>query len=122
VALVEAAISGNPKFFLGTDSAPHSIINKECSCGCAGIFTSHIAVKLYAEAFDKVNKIHMLEGFCSIFGANFYGLPVNKEKIKLKKPYNGKLIKKTYKFGNDLLKPLRGGEYISWIIDGIDYE
>ncbi len=120
-SLIEAATSGNPKFFLGTDSAPHSIIKKECPCGCAGIFTSHIAIELYAEVFDKVNKIHMLEGFSSIFGANFYEIPVNEKKIKLRKLNKGILIKEKYKFGNNLLKPLRGGEYIQWIIEGINY-
>ena len=120
-SLIEAATSGNPKFFLGTDSAPHSVENKECSCGCAGIFTSHIALELYAEAFDKVNKIQMLEGFSSIFGAKFYGLPINKEKIKLKKINNGIYINEKYKFGNNFLKPLRGGEHINWIIQDIEY-
>jgi dihydroorotase len=120
-SLIEAATSGNPKFFLGTDSAPHSVNKKECSCGCAGIFTSHIAIELYAEAFDKVNKIHMLERFTSVFGANFYGIPINEKKIKLRKLINGILIKEKYKFGNDLLKPLRGGEYIKWIIEGVNY-
>ena len=120
-SLIEAATSGNPKFFLGTDSAPHSINKKECPCGCAGIFTSHIAIELYAEVFDEENKIHMLEDFSSIFGANFYGLPINEKKIKLKKLKEGILIKEKYKFGNDLLKPLRGGEYINWVIDGVDY-
>lgn len=120
-ALIDAATSGNPKFFLGTDSAPHSITNKECSCGCAGIFTSHIGIELYAEAFDNVGKIDMLEGFSSVYGAKFYGLPINKEKIKLKKSTNGILINDKYKFGNNFLKPLRGGEKIKWYIDKLNY-
>ena len=119
-ALIDAATSGNPKFFLGTDSAPHIICNKESACGCAGIFTGHAAIELYAEAFDKVNKLHMLEGFSSIFGANFYNLPLNKQTIKLKKLKNG--IKEEYKFGQYSMKPLRGGEYIEWIIDGLIYD
>ena len=119
-ALIDAATSGNPKFFLGTDSAPHIICNKESACGCAGIFTGHAAIELYAEAFDKVNKLHMLEGFSSIFGANFYNLPLNKQTIKLKKLKNG--IKEEYKFGQYSMKPLRGGEYIEWSIDGLIYD
>ena len=99
----------------------HIQLIKECACGCAGIFTSHIAIELYAEVFEKENKIHLLEGFSSIFGANFYGLPINEKKIKLKKLKQGILIKERYKFGNHLLKPLRGGEYINWVIDGVDY-
>jgi len=119
-ALIDAATSGNPKFFLGTDSAPHIICNKESACGCAGIFTGHAAIELYAEVFDKVNKLHMLEGFSSIFGANFYNLPLNKQTIKLKKLKNG--IKEEYKFGQYSMKPLRGGEYIEWSIDGLIYD
>ena len=119
-ALIDAATSGNPKFFLGTDSAPHIICNKESACGCAGIFTGHAAIELYAEAFDKVNKLHMLEGFSSIFGANFYSLPLNKQTIKLKKLKNS--IKEEYKFGQYSMKPLRGGEYIEWSIDGLIYD
>ena len=116
-SLLEAATSGNPKFFLGTDSAPHIIGNKESACGCAGVFTGHAAIELYAEAFDKVNKLHMLEGFSSIYGANFYGLPINKQKIKLKKSYDGIKIPDKYNFGNSFVKPLRAGELIHWYID-----
>ena len=122
IALLEAATSGNPKFFLGTDSAPHAVDKKECACGCAGIFTSHVAIELYAEAFDNVNKLNMLENFSSVFGANFYNLPINNTKIKLKKSKNGIYIKDKYKFGDYLLKPLRGGEYINWYIDDQKYD
>lgn len=121
-SLLEAATSGNPKFFLGTDSAPHAVDKKECACGCAGIFTGHAAIELYAEAFDNVNKLNMLENFSSIFGAKFYNLPINTRRIKLKKSSDGILIKNKYKFGNYLLKPLRGGEYIKWFIDNQKYE
>ena len=82
-ALLKAAISGNPKFFLGTDSAPHDREKKESACGCAGIFNAHAAIELYAEAFDGEGAIERLEGFASIFGPGFYGLPQNREKIKL---------------------------------------
>ena len=121
-ALLEAATSGNPKFFLGTDSAPHAIEKKENSCGCAGIFTGHIAIELYAEAFESVGKLHMLEGFSSIFGATFYGLPINKQKIKLVKTTKGTHIPEKYRFGNSVLKPLRCGEKINWCIEGINYD
>ena len=70
-ALVEAATSGSNKFFLGTDSAPHTVSSKESACGCAGIFTAHAGIELYAEAFDNVGKLHMLEGFTSKFGSDF---------------------------------------------------
>jgi len=84
-ALVNAAISANPKFFLGTDSAPHARSAKESSCGCAGMYTAHAAIELYAEAFDAANALDKLEGFASIYGANFYGLPVNETNITLQK-------------------------------------
>ena len=119
-SLLEAATSGNPKFFLGTDSAPHIICNKENACGCAGIFTAHAAIELYAEAFDKANKLNMLEGFSSIYGSKFYGLPINTKKIKLKKSINGIKIPETYNFGNSFVKPLRGGEEINWYVDVIN--
>jgi dihydroorotase len=76
LALLTAATSGNPKFFLGTDSAPHSVSSKESSCGCAGIFTGHAAIELYAEAFDTVGSLDKLENFASIFGPTFYGIEV----------------------------------------------
>ena len=121
IALLEAATSGNPKFFLGTDSAPHVIRKKESACGCAGIFTGHAAIELYAEAFDSVCKIDMLENFASNYGSTFYGLPINKQKIKLKKCIEEIKIPEKYYFGNTFVKPLRGGETIKWCIDGIDY-
>ena len=84
-ALIAAATSGSPKFFLGTDSAPHEKHQKESSCGCAGVFSAHAAIELYAEAFDRAGKIDKLEGFASFFGADFYGLERNQEKITLEK-------------------------------------
>jgi dihydroorotase len=82
-ALVEAATSGNPKFFLGTDSAPHPRKGKEAACGCAGIYTAHAAIELYAAAFEEAGALDKLEGFASHHGADFYGLPRNKGGITL---------------------------------------
>lgn len=121
LSLIEAATSGNPKFFLGTDSAPHSIENKESSCGCAGIFTGHAAIELYAEIFDNVGKLDKLESFSSIYGSKFYGLPINKQRIKLKKSLDGIKIPEYYIFGNSYVKPLRGGDTIKWYIDKVSY-
>ncbi|MDP2827209.1 MAG: dihydroorotase [Sulfuricellaceae bacterium] len=112
-ALISAAISGNPKFFLGTDSAPHSLRAKESSCGCAGIYTAHAAIELYAEAFEAAKALDKLEGFASFYGADFYGLPRNKDKITL--------IKESWEVpasqpfgGEDSLVPLRAGEMVAW--------
>jgi dihydroorotase len=77
LALVEAATSGHPRFFLGTDSAPHAVGTKECSCGCAGLFSAHAALELYAEVFDRAGALDRLEGFASQHGPDFYGLPRN---------------------------------------------
>ena len=84
-ALVNAATSGNPKFFLGTDSAPHAKHTKENACGCAGVYTANIAIELYAEIFDHASALDKLEGFASFFGADFYGLPRNESKVTLTK-------------------------------------
>jgi dihydroorotase len=83
LALIEAATSGNPKFFLGTDSAPHARDTKEAACGCAGIYTAHAGIEFYAEIFGAYNSLEKLEGFASVFGPLFYGLPRNKDKITL---------------------------------------
>ena len=85
-ALLAAATSGNPRFFLGTDSAPHAQHTKENACGCAGMFSAHAGIELYAEAFEAVGKLDKLEGFASDFGADFYGLPRNTERIRLAQP------------------------------------
>ena len=84
-SLIAAATSGNPKFFLGTDSAPHDRNEKESACGCAGVFSAHAAIELYAEAFEKANRLDKLEGFASHFGADFYGLERNAYTISLEK-------------------------------------
>jgi dihydroorotase len=111
-ALIEAATSGEPQFFLGTDSAPHPQHAKECACGCAGCYTAHAALELYAEIFEQANALDKLEGFASLFGPKFYGLPINQETITLeKKTWE---VPHSYQFGQDRVVPLAGGETISW--------
>jgi dihydroorotase len=111
-ALVEAAISGNPKFFLGTDSAPHARSTKEAACGCAGIYTAHAAIELYAAAFEEAGALDKLEGFASQFGAQFYGLPLNRSNITLVR--EEWRVAERLRFGDDELVPLRAGETIPW--------
>jgi dihydroorotase len=111
-ALVEAAVSGNPKFFLGTDSAPHARAAKEAACGCAGIYTAHAAIELYAIAFEEADALDKLEGFASGFGARFYGLPVNSGRITLVR--EDWKVPERLAFGGDELVPLRAGESIPW--------
>ena len=111
-ALVEAAISGNPKFFLGTDSAPHPRREKETACGCAGIYTGHAALELYAVAFEEAGALGRLEGFASEFGARFYGLPVNEGTVTLVR--EEWTVPRQMKFGDEELVPLRAGESIPW--------
>jgi dihydroorotase len=112
LALVKAATSGNNKFFLGTDSAPHAKHTKEAACGCAGIYTAHAAIELYAEAFEAANALDKLEAFASFYGADFYGLPRNKDKITLEK--SSWLVPNELSLGNDSLVPLRAGQQIHW--------
>jgi dihydroorotase len=111
-ALVAAAISGNPKFFLGTDSAPHARSAKEAACGCAGMYTAHAAVELYAEAFEAAGALDKLEAFASFHGADFYGLPRNTEQITLKR--DAWAVPETLPFGDDVLVPFRAGQSIAW--------
>ncbi len=114
VALVEAATSGSPKFFLGTDSAPHSRGNKESMCGHAGVYSAHAALELYAEAFDKVGRLDRLEGFASFHGADFYRLPRNTGTVTLRRePWQ---VPGEFAFGPDTLVPLRGGETLGWTL------
>ncbi len=115
-ALREAAISGNPKFFLGTDSAPHTTANKENSCGCAGIYTGHAAIEFYAEVFDQLGALDRLEAFASHFGPDFYGLPHNTDTITLEK--QAWTIPTQLPLGADTLTPLRAGEEIAWRVTG----
>ena len=111
-ALVKAATSGNPKFFLGTDSAPHTRHSKESDCGAAGLYTAHAALELYAEAFEAADALDRLEAFASHFGADFYGLPRNKGKVKLEK-VKWK-VPAEYPFGVETVVPLRAGQMIGW--------
>lgn len=111
-ALLKAAISGNPKFFLGSDSAPHSQQAKESACGCAGMYSALAAIELYAEAFDEVDSLDRLEAFASRFGADFYALAHNTQTITLhKKDWR---VPKSITFGKDKLIPLRAGEVVHW--------
>ena len=114
-ALIEAATSGSPKFFLGTDSAPHAIETKETSCGCAGIYSAHAALEFYAEIFEAANALDKLEGFASFFGADFYKLPRNSAQITLSKtPFS---VPAEYIFGDSTVIPMRAGETVSWSIE-----
>ena len=112
LALLGAATGGNPRFFLGTDSAPHARASKENACGCAGMFTAHAAIELYAEAFESVGRLDRLEPFAAHFGADFYGLPRHIETIALVK--ESWVPPATYDFGAGTLVPYRGGETIAW--------
>ena len=112
LALVEAATSGNTKFFLGTDSAPHPANLKEHASGCAGCYTAHAAVEMYAEAFDAAGALDKLEAFASFNGADFYGLPRNQGTITLKK--ESWIPPESFAFGEAALKPLRSGEALPW--------
>jgi len=114
VALVGAATSGSPKFFLGTDSAPHPTYAKQSGCGCAGIFSAHCAVEIYAEVFDEAGHLDRLEDFCSSFGADHYGIPRNTDTMTLEK--KSWTVPKTYEFGDDTVTPLKAGEEVKWTI------
>ncbi|OYY74423.1 MAG: dihydroorotase [Gammaproteobacteria bacterium 28-57-27] len=114
-ALLAAAISGNPKFFLGTDSAPHPKGAKESSCGCAGCYTAHAAIELYAEAFEQAGTLDKLEGFASHFGADFYSLPRNTDHITLVKEDWAAPAVLEIEAGVELV-PLRAGETLRWRI------
>lgn len=118
LALLKAATSGSPKFFLGTDSAPHPTSDKESACGCAGIYTAHAAIELYAEAFDSMGALDALNNFASIYGAQHYGClapesdrrTITLEKVAWKVP-------RAYDFGDGMtVTPLRAGEEIAWRI------
>lgn len=116
LALVQAAISGSPQFFLGTDSAPHAAHLKEHATGCAGCYTAHAAVELYAEAFDSAGALDKLEGFASFFGADFYGLPRNRDTITLQR--QTWMPPESFALGQAELKPLRAGEALHWRVTG----
>lgn len=111
-ALLAAAISGNPKFFLGTDSAPHPVGAKESSCGCAGIYTAHAALPLYAEVFEEAGALGQLEAFASFHGADFYQLPRHTETVTLaREPWQ---VAERLSLGDEGLIPLRAGERVRW--------
>jgi dihydroorotase len=111
-ALVQAATSGDPRFFLGTDSAPHAQGAKENACGCAGMFSAHAGIELYAEAFDRAGALGKLEGFASEFGPDFYGLARNQDTITLVK--EDWQPPASYGFGSERLVPMRANESIAW--------
>jgi len=116
IALLEAATSGSGKFFLGTDSAPHARERKESACGCAGIYTAHAALELYAGVFEEAQALDRLEGFAARFGADFYGLPYNTATITLEK--GDWRVPDHYPLGDSCLIPLFAGETLSWHIRG----
>jgi len=111
-ALIKAATSGNKKFFLGTDSAPHAQHAKENACGCAGCYSAHSAIELYAEAFENAGALDKLEGFASFYGADYYSLPRNKNKVSLRK--EEWQVPASVGFGEHQLVPLRAGEMMKW--------
>jgi len=112
LALVAAATSGNPKFFLGTDSAPHAKSAKEAACGCAGMYTAHAGIELYTEVFDAAGSLDRLEAFASFHGPDFYRLPRNTDKITLEK--TAWEVPASLPFAGDELVPLRAGSHIFW--------
>lgn len=112
-ALIEAATSGNPKFFLGTDSAPHAKSAKEAACGCAGCYTAHAGIELYAEVFEAAGALDRLEAFASFHGADFYGLPRNRDTITLRREAWDVPATLPYPDG-EVLIPLRAGESLAW--------
>jgi dihydroorotase len=113
-ALIGAAVSGNPRFFLGTDSAPHARHTKETSCGCAGLYTAHAGIELYAEVFDAARALDKLERFASFFGADFYGLPRNRERVTLRRV--AWQVPADVAFGADRLVPMRAGAQVQWTL------
>jgi dihydroorotase len=118
-ALLSAATGGNPRFFLGTDSAPHARASKENACGCAGMFTAHGAIELYAEIFDAAGRLDRLQAFASHFGADFYGLPRHKDTITLIK--ESWTAPATLDFGDGTLVPYRAGEAIGWRLAALEH-
>jgi dihydroorotase len=114
-ALVAAATSGSPKFFLGTDSAPHARHTKENDCGCAGVYTARSAMALYAEAFDAAGALARLEGFASVFGPRFYGLPQNTERVRLTR--REQAVPAELPYGEHTLVPMRAGGRVAWSVE-----
>ena len=116
VALVKAVTSGNKKFFLGTDSAPHAQHTKEAACGCAGCYTAHSAIELYAQAFEAAGALDKLEAFASFYGADYYGLPRNTDTVTLRR--ESWQVPDSIGFGEHRLVPLRAGEAMQWKLPG----
>jgi len=116
VALLDAVVAGDPRFFLGTDSAPHAKHTKEAACGCAGIYSAHAALEFYAEVFDQAGALPRLESFASEFGPRFYGLPLNQARVQLRR--ETWTVPADYPFGTDRLVPLRAGESLGWRFAG----
>jgi len=117
LALRAAATSGDPKFFLGTDSAPHPIGEKESACGCAGIFTAPTALALYAQVFEEEGQLDQLEAFAAINGARFYGLEVNADTVTLERG-EGEATPERVKVGEIDIHPFRAGEKLAWRLAG----
>ena len=115
LALIRAAVSGSPKYFLGTDSAPHERHTKEASCGCAGVYTAHAALECYAAAFDSVGAMNKLEDFASTFGAKFYELPLNAGQIKLVR--KEQKIPPEYGYSGGAIVPFRDGQNLDWSVE-----
>jgi dihydroorotase len=113
-ALIAAATSGNPRFFLGTDSAPHPVHLKETACGCAGCFTAHAAIELYAQAFESAGALDKLEAFASFYGPDFYGLPRNRGHITLERL--SWEVPDSYALGDGQVRPLCAGEELNWTL------
>ena len=114
-ALLDAVTAGDSRFFLGTDSAPHGRATKENACGCAGIYSAHAALELYAEIFEDAGALHRLEAFASEFGPRFYGLPLNEGRVTLHRL--PRLIPPHYPMGDDVVVPLRAGETLRWRVN-----
>ena len=114
-ALIATATSGDPRFFLGTDSAPHAREAKENACGCAGMYSAHAALELYAMAFESVGALSRLEGFASEFGADFYRLPRHEDQIRLLR--SDWLVPRVYRFGAESIVPIAAGQHLPWKLD-----
>jgi dihydroorotase len=113
-ALLDIVARGDSRFFLGTDSAPHSVRSKEAACGCAGIFSAHAAIELYAEVFDQLGVLPRLEDFASGFGADFYRLPRNQDTLTLER--RAWTAPARLPFGSEELVPFRAGESVAWAL------
>jgi len=116
-ALLKVATSGSPRFFLGTDTAPHARGQKESDCGCAGCFSALTALEFYAGIFEAQGALDRLEAFASHHGADFYGLPRPTQKVALKR--QPQVVPRLYRFGGDQVVPLLGGETIDWTFEGV---